>query len=150
MIEEVKKIEYIICSNVNGDKESCQKTLCEGCSFKLPRLKEASEQICQLFESKPESLEEFFAQNHAELDTIMMDVLKQVASILKKKYEADMEHLSHLVDDVIHLEEKVKSKDAECQERVERIFREIDQYGIMFHDTDICRFWQALKKKELK
>ena len=51
--EEVKKIEYIICSNVNGDKENCKKTMCEGCSFKLPRLKEASEEVCQLFEPKP-------------------------------------------------------------------------------------------------
>lgn len=35
------------------------------------------------------------------------------ASILKKKYAADMAHLSHLIDDVISLEEQVKSKDAE-------------------------------------
>jgi len=54
----------------------------------------------------------------------------KTASILKAKYAADMEHLSHLVDDVISLEEQVKSKDAECQARVERIKREIETIGM--------------------
>ena len=52
----------------------------------------------------------------------------KTASILKKKYEADMKHLSHLIDDVIELEKKVKSKDAECQERVDKLIASYTEY----------------------
>ena len=83
---------------------------CKSCHFQNP-------------EPKPdEGLEEFFGLHHAELDAIMMDVLRQVVSI----------------------------KDAEGQERVERIFKEIE--ATMNDDIKAYykAWWQALKKKELK
>ena len=69
-----------------------------------------------------EGLEEFFGLHHAELDAIMMDVLRQVASI----------------------------KDAECQERVEKIIAEADRLLLPFvYDGSPKRLeWQALKEKE--
>jgi len=86
---------------------------------------EAIKQICQLFEPKPdEKLEEFFGLHHAELDAIMMNVLREVASI----------------------------KDAECQERekaeTERILR-ILKYSCKLPDGNYHiseRTWQELSK----
>jgi len=77
-------------------------------------------------------LEEFFGLHHAELDGIMMSILKQVASI----------------------------KDAECKDRIKRIFKEIEENDTgadFINSTDAPLqeihsfpdgFLQALKKKE--
>jgi len=49
MKDKVKEIEFAICNEINGDVDNCKKTVCDGCSFKLPRLKEAAQAVYALF-----------------------------------------------------------------------------------------------------
>ena len=59
---------------------------------------------------------------------ITPDTINNIAQQICQLYEADMKHLLHLIDDVFELEEKVKSKDAECQERVDKLIASYTEY----------------------
>lgn len=51
--EEIRGlVEFEICSSINGDRENCEKTVCEGCSFKLPRLTEATDAVFSYLHSQ--------------------------------------------------------------------------------------------------
>ena len=142
MIEEVKKIAraMITASHYNNLPEASFESYIR--------------EICQLFEPKPdegrlltdEVLAEIFVEvekkygyqktpkdfghirNEASIKNHYEAIIAKTASILKKKYEADMKHLLHLIDDVFELEKKVKSKDAECQERVDKLIASYTEY----------------------
>lgn len=103
---------------------------------KCPYRGDAALGVCQLYEPKPDEggLIDFtliLSGQGTDYQKFKHTVEAQrdlTASILKKKYEANMKHLSHLIDDVIELEEKVKSKDAECQERVDKLVASYTEY----------------------
>ena len=46
-------------------------------------------------------------------------IQNSMVTIKDAEYTKDYEHMRHLIDDVIILEQKLKDKDAECQQRVD-------------------------------
>lgn len=68
----------------------------------------------------------------------------KTASILKAQIEERDKRIAELQESFKMLQELSK---AECQERVERIFREIEEGNVLRIST-LGDWWQALKKQE--
>jgi len=134
--------------------------VCESCQIDFEK---ATSQICQLFEPKPDESrllkvqEEFLNtpnRNMGLLELLEHVVGKQDAKTASIK-DKEIRELGFN-----SLSEFIIAKDAECQTRVERIFKEIDSVLGEFSDSEdydlVSEHWrnrlydfrQALKKQE--
>ena len=93
--------------------------------------------VCHLFEPKPdERLEEFFGSHHAELDAIMMNVLRQVAFIkdaelVKNKPKPDEWFTEERIKGAIAREEVYKEYNESLKPEKGRLLTDEDMLSIV-------------------
>lgn len=125
----------------------------------------AAKQICQLFEPKPDESRLLTDEEIDALDAeFTSDQLGSHAH--ENKLVATQDAKTAPIEYKRGYDDACKVKDAECQARVERIFREIEkilfvEYGTIgglkalwfkesleFQPIELYNLWQALKKQE--
>lgn len=75
--ELVEKIKFAICSNIEGDAQSCKDTFCEKCPFRLEGLDEAArEAISIIRKARDEELASMTPE----------DVKKSLKAILTQRF----------------------------------------------------------------
>ncbi len=113
-------------------------------------------QICQLFSKETNAinyLEGYLERRESKPDEGRLLTRKDIRKViieygLTRNISYDPKYFTHNMPEFMHL---IKAQDAECQARVERIFREIEYEGLYKNPEHILlsgKEWQARKKKE--
>ena len=149
MIEEVRKITHKNCYWIDKKCPIPENPACERCE-------DDCQQICQLFEPKFNNALEADAHNWDTRELPKPDEGRLLTDEECRLVELRMGESLNWCQPILKAQRDLTASiiRAECQERVERIFKEIES-KVLFPFTSRARLdagyqLQALKKKELK